>query len=151
MRQAIGSIILAVGALSLIGAVLFYMNTTAFVDRSRQAPGTIVRLVEESDSDGGRLFRPLVRFAPGVGEEIEFQSGVRSNPSPYTAGDAVTVLYDPADPKKAEIQGFFSLWFLPVLFAGVGSLFLAVGVAVLARRPRALFGQPAGALQPSEA
>jgi len=68
----------------------------------------------------------VVRFTTAGGETIEFQSR-SSNPPAYARGEQVTVLYLPEAPHDARIQGFFSLWGLPLVFGSVGSVFLLMG------------------------
>lgn len=49
------------------------------------------------------------------------------------------MLYRADDPEDAQINGFLSLWLLPLIFGGIGLIAAAVatGIAVFGRRRRA--------------
>jgi hypothetical protein len=81
--------------------------------------------------DGGYMFAPLVRFQTGDGRSIEFQSSLRSNPPGYRTGQTVTVLYDPDAPESAAIRGLFSLWLVTMVLGFMGSIFTAIGTAMV--------------------
>jgi hypothetical protein len=46
-------------------------------------------------------------------------------------GQSVQVLYEPGHPEGAVIQSFLSLWFLPLLFFGIGIIPLLFGLCCL--------------------
>ena len=86
------------------------------------ATGTVHRLDEETGRKGERRFRAAVGFTARDGREISFCSEVATSHRDYRAGDSVRVMYDPRDPKRAEIASFVRLWLLPIAM----SLFAAV-------------------------
>ena len=63
---------------------------------------------------------PMVDFTSADGKRREFQDSTGSNPPSYDVGDRVEVLYRADDPGNARINGFLSLWLLPLIFSGVG-------------------------------
>ena len=46
------------------------------------------------------------------------------------------MLYDPARPNQASVDGFFSLWGVALILGGIGAVFTAVGGLVLALHVR---------------
>jgi hypothetical protein len=69
---------------------------------------------------------------------VTFVSNVGSNPPSRRVGEAIEVLYDPADPMRAHTAGFFSLYIgsfvtgiLALVFGGIG-----FGWLYLSRRAR---------------
>ena len=95
-------------------------------------------MVRVRDSDNtGYLFAPLVRFQTAERRTIEFQSSLRTNPPAYRAGQVVPVLYDPDEPQSAAIRGVLSLWLLPIILCFIGSIFLCLGIAMVALSGRA--------------
>ncbi len=68
----------------------------------------------------------------------------RSSPSRPSRGNSIVgerveILYKPDDPQSARLNGFFSLWFGPAVFGGIGALFTSIGGAftfVVVRRRR---------------
>jgi hypothetical protein len=138
MRRTLGGWFLAIGVVIAIAGVFSYVSTRRFIDRAARAAGTVVRVLEEADSgDGGTLFRPVVQFRTLAGAMVEFRSNFRSKPAGYRLGDAVTVLYEPDAPDRAEIESFMTLWFLTLICGLLGTIFLGAGVGVLLVRPTA--------------
>ncbi len=136
MRRTLGGSLVAIGVVIVAGGLFGYVSTRRFVDRAARGEGTVARVEIEDDSgDGGTSFRPVVQFRTASGARVEFKSRQASNPAAYGEGDAVTVLYEPGAPDRAEIEGFWSLWF-PTLLCGLigavfGAVFVAVGAVVL--------------------
>ena len=125
-------------ALALGGLLFVFLgmrrlaSARAFAARAAQAPGTVIgfntRMVGRYYSHQG-LSRPLdfpvVRYTPLGGPEIEAESSVGSRPRVHREGQPVTVLYDPAEPRRAQIQSGCLQYALPLGFIGIGvGLFL---------------------------
>ncbi|MFE0100699.1 DUF3592 domain-containing protein [Streptomyces sp. NPDC059009] len=83
----------------------------------------------------GPLRQRPPRFGPARGTRT-FRSPTGSNPPSYERGDRVEVLYRADSPEDARINGFASLWLLPLIFGGIGLVIagIATGVAVAMRR-----------------
>ncbi len=97
---------------------------------SQRAVAQVVRQV----SDGDDLYSPELRFPTPDGGAVSFVAGTAANPPAYALGEKVTVLYDPAKPEQAVIDSFMARWFMPLLFAGFGLIWLVIGVAPLILR-----------------
>ena len=54
-----------------------------------------------------------------------------SNPPMFQEGQVIDVLYDPANPQKARIKRWMSLYFVSVLLGGMGLIFGGIGVVML--------------------
>lgn len=139
-------VMLVIGVAMLAGAVYMYNNTRSFLAGAAQVQGTVVDL-ERSESvtrDGNNShvsvsYFPVVQFTDRSGHRLEFTSDAGSNPSAYSRGDKVEVLYHADAPQKARIKDFMSLWFGPLLVGGLGVVFTALGagmIVVSARRRR---------------
>jgi hypothetical protein len=78
-------------------------------------PGTVVRLLEQSDSDGGCCtYVPVVDFE--VNDQVyTFEGDNASYPPAYRVGEQVNVRYDPANPSTAQIDSFFERWIFPIV------------------------------------
>lgn len=119
------------GAAMLAGTVYLSYRVHSFVGASQHAAGEVVALDENEDGA-----KPIVRFTDRAGRMVEFQSSVRSKPPSNAVGDRVEVLYDPAKPEGAEINGFFSLWLGPLILGGLGAIFFAIGAGWLLFKAR---------------
>jgi Protein of unknown function (DUF3592) len=135
--SAAKSLFTAIGLIMLVGSLVVYAHTALVPHQSTDystSNGSVSRVTTSYS------YQPVVQFQHG-GQRIQFADSVASNPPAYHVGDAVNVLYLESDPYKAGIDSFTSLWFLPLLFGGLGAIFLAVGVRMIrGSRPDAVPG-----------
>jgi hypothetical protein len=120
-----------IGALVLAGVLLFSSRDVARRKALVPAAGTVV--AQQSQNSGTRSRVLLtVRFTSAAGRTVDFPVVYDSKTTTRPAsGDAVTVLYDPADPTKAELQESNLLGY--ALAGAVGLGFLLMGLTILAR------------------
>ena len=122
-----------IGLLLLFAAAWSVWSTKAWLARAVEVQGSVIEMVRVRDSeDKGYLFSPVVRFQTADGATHEFQSGLRTNPPAYHAGQSVAVVYDPLVPQSAAIRGVLSLWLTPIILSFIGTIFLAIGIAIIA-------------------
>jgi hypothetical protein len=133
--------------LFLFGAMFLYGGSYCLFDVSSRLVrnlhlvhnGTagIGRVVDYKESPGGRDRRiwPVVSFTGPNGEAVIFESRYHPNYSGYSVGQPVSILFDPKDPRIAEINEPERLWgrmaglyILGILFVtlGGGGMFLSV-------------------------
>jgi hypothetical protein len=161
--KGIADIFLGIGLLTLTIGVFFGLHTRRLLKQGVRAPGVVVENVVEERADYdrddhshtiSRTYRPKVRFRSQNGEEVVFVSHAGFGQAAYRQGEAVEVLYDPADPHSAEINGFWSLWLGPTLIGLIGLVPLLVGVGIWVwlsrlRAPASGGGSPADAFKRS--
>ena len=89
-------------------------------------PGTVVRLNEQSDGEGGCCtYVPVIDFK--VNDQIyTFEGDNASDPPAYDVGEQVNVRYDPTNPNKAQIDSFFERWIFPIII--IPAMILAAAV-----------------------
>ena len=127
----------AIGTVLLILAFYFYQNTQEFIQGALTADGLVTELTRSSSRSSSNpthkniSYRPVVEFRTSDGTLIEFTSTSGSNPPSYRVGEAVKIFYHLDRPHHAKINGFFSLWGMPLIFAGVGALFSLFGFAMI--------------------
>ncbi|HUB08214.1 MAG TPA: DUF3592 domain-containing protein [Myxococcales bacterium] len=113
--RAIAPWLVAVGC-GLV-ALVTGLSQAAFVSRAATAHGVVTRL----DAGGSH---PEIAFEVG-GRRFEYpQGGLIFG---YRPGDAVAVLYDPANPAHACLESAGALWFVPGLMTAIG-LFWATAI-----------------------
>lgn len=79
------------------------------------ATGTVVKLIEQSDGEGGCCtYVPVVEFEAG-GQVYSFEGGIASDPPAFEIGERVPVLYDPSNPQAAKIDRWSERWLFPIL------------------------------------
>ncbi len=114
----------------LAGAFYLYQDKQAFLKRAETVQGTVVELISKR-SDKSTTYAPVVAFATKAGNKIEFTSSVSSNPPSYNEGESVEVLYDPANPNDADINGFASLWLGTLILGILGTVFFLIGFGII--------------------
>lgn len=111
----------------------------SFVTSAERAKGTVVYLEwqggqvsssSKSRQSSGPTAHPVVEFTPAGGSPTTFRSSMGSNPPAYDEGERVDVLYRTDDPGDAKIDGFVSLWLIPLIFCGIGLLIAGIGTAI---------------------
>jgi hypothetical protein len=119
------------GGAALAGSVWMDSSTRKFVAGAVTATGEVTALVRR-ESREGVTYAPTVRFRTARGQVVEFTATTSSRPPEYAVGDRVGVLYDPARPAGATINGFFALWGAAVILGLLGLPFAAAGGILLA-------------------
>jgi hypothetical protein len=112
-----------------VSGFLFYQETHFLAD-AQVGQGTVIDLQRSESSKGGATYYPVVSYTTRDGKVVTFSSGVSTNPPSYEVGESVEVYYDPQNPNGAEIKGFFSQWFVVLIFGGLGLIFTSIGAGV---------------------
>ena len=100
------------------------MRQRTLEKQSVEAPGVVISLQENYDSDGS-TYAPVVQFRTNSGQSIEFVSSYFSSPPAYDIGESVTVAYPPDNPTDAIIKGDGQ--FLHIIFMLLGGIVAAIG------------------------
>jgi hypothetical protein len=111
----------AVAGAGMLGAAVYFgFSTYSFVSSSAQTTGVIVAL------EGSRSKRSVAEFMVN-GRTFRITSEVASSPPAHRIGDSVGILYPADNPDKARLNSLLDMWFLPLFFCLMGSVFFAVG------------------------
>lgn len=99
---------------------------------AQRAPGVVTDLRFQSvDGSADGAWYPVLRFATADGRHVDTTAMYGRIPAPARRGDAVTVLYDPADPTRATLEGSAGTGtFLGALFTGLGLTFALLGLTI---------------------
>lgn len=144
-RRWIAFGMIAFGTVFLVVGLILAGMSVSFLADAERARGTVVELEWRSDDNGASrkarennrpVAYPVVEFTSADGTSRTFRSSTGSNPPSYEEGEQVEVLYRADSPEDARINGFASLWLLPLIFGGIGLVIAGIGtaVAVLGRR-----------------
>lgn len=123
---AVGSIFVVVGLRSAAGLRRF-RRTAA------RASGVVLDLVLDLAGPRGRggwLYFPVVRYWLPDGRVVDVRSPQGSSPPAVRRGQQVTVLYDPADPTNARLEGILSGGCLNSFLVVFGAAFVVLAVAI---------------------
>ncbi|MEV6591197.1 DUF3592 domain-containing protein [Streptomyces acidicola] len=138
---------IAFGALFFVIGLILAGVSVSFLTDAERARGSVVALEWRNDDHSGASRKtrgndkpsayPVVEFTSADGTPREFRDSTGSNPPSYEVGEQVEVLYRADSPEDARINGFASLWLLPLIFGGLGLLIAGIGTGVaLAMRGR---------------
>ena len=127
----IGIVFSLVGLLLAAIGVFIWIWTRVFLNTAQEVKGTVVRMVYSHSSEGGGGYSPVYQFRTIDGQTIEVADGLSSNPPMFHEGQIIDVLYDPANPQKARIKKWMSLYFVSALLGGMGLVFGGIGVILL--------------------
>ncbi|WP_407970971.1 DUF3592 domain-containing protein [Burkholderia pyrrocinia] len=122
---------LALGVVLLVLAAVLAATSGRATAHLVRAPGTVVRIVQ--DSDAMRAYRPIVAYLANDGQRREIAGNTASTVPAYDIGENVDVLLDPVHPDRpALIDDFAQRWFpvaVPALLAiasfAIGGLLIA--------------------------
>jgi hypothetical protein len=120
-------ILLAFGLLFFLIGIVLLAREIAFQHDAVIGRGSVVELRVTESADGPNT-SPVVEFMTLEGAPIRFE-GVSTCPA-ATLGDAVPIIYRPADPQHARINTFVQRWLFPCIFILLGSLLILAGVYV---------------------
>ncbi|WSQ14575.1 DUF3592 domain-containing protein [Streptomyces sp. NBC_01231] len=138
-RQWIAFGTIGFGSLFLVIGLILAGVSVSFLSDAERAKGTVVALDWRNDSSSASRKQrgnnephayPVVEFTSSDGTQKTFRNSTGSNPPSYEEGDRVEVLYHADSPEDARINGFVSLWLLPLIFGGLGLLAAGIGTAV---------------------
>ncbi|WP_237217028.1 DUF3592 domain-containing protein [Falsiroseomonas oryziterrae] len=127
--RLVGWIQLGGGALFLVLAAVFFLDTRGFLARAVETEAQVARLVEHR-GDNGLLYTPVFVFSTPQGTAVEVLHTASANPPAWRPGQRLQLLYDPLDPKRASPASAMSVWLLVIVFGGVGFVMLVVGAVL---------------------
>jgi hypothetical protein len=87
----------------------------ALLRNGQTVPGRVVELRHVPGNPSVRMGKgsaasPVFTFRPGAGGERTVVGSVNRYPAPWKVGETVDVVYDPADPARAELRTELTGW-----------------------------------------
>ncbi len=119
-------IVLGIGGLILAGGLALGLGSLRQVLHGERADGEVVEILREGD-----MYAPVVRFRLPGGEMQEVKHLASGAPD-FAAGDKVTILYMPQDPRDFRIDTFDRLWFSAIFVTVFGAFWLLFGAVAWA-------------------
>lgn len=121
----------AIGSLFLLLAAASAAPDIGFVLRAARTEGRFVGAVtRQGGNHGGTFYRPMFHYRTADGSIRTFTARGGSTSQPYADGDKAVILYDPANPSDARLNGFFALWIGPVVLGGCGLFLILLGLGL---------------------
>jgi hypothetical protein len=110
------------------GGLYFYNNIKSVRENGIKTEGVILMYElrgTKTQNKKDMFFVPIVRFQTATGRVFEVEGRIDNKSALQKlckSGAKVEIIYDPQNPKRAVINTFAELWFVPLLawFIGVG-------------------------------
>lgn len=127
-----GRLFIVLGSIAALVGIGLGLWSASFWFGTVSTYGTITRLEMQRSASSGKYNRASVSYVPVVNYQVQgkpytHKGAIALQPSPYRVGQQVRVLYRAARPSVAYIDSFADRWLLPLVFTGMGSLFVLVG------------------------
>ena len=130
-----GSLIFMVsGVLMFLGGLYLAYDAVTFTQRAEEAVGEVIHVERhtsrDSDGDISITYMPTFRYRDEAGATHEGQTSMSSSEWDFGIGEQVDILYDPNDPSSVRIDGFWSLYLVPIILVIFGLVFGGAGYLV---------------------
>lgn len=122
---------IGIGGAALVIALATALHTWNFTRVALRTSGTVIELTPLSGKDSDITYAPTFRFMDASGTEHTVTSHMSSSPPDFHAGESVTVLYRPDDPKAARIDSLGQVWGLSISVGVCGAMALVFGFGFL--------------------
>lgn len=110
MEKLLFWLFLSIALLMLIVAIVTGIQAQRTLNRAIRVNGYVTELVTRTDAEGNTFYYPIVAFTLPDGSRKRLPTTMGSWPAAYTVDEAVTVLYDPAQPTYARIDSAAGVW-----------------------------------------
>ena len=129
-RAAIALLSLCILPLTaVVGSSVWMQRHSQWINRMSPGSGTVTEILEETDSDGAPMYKPVVSFKDDSGETYRISPFWNSNPPAYAEGETVNVLYPVEEPQRALVNVWSEKWLFPtvaLILSGVFLVFSAI-------------------------
>ena len=130
----------AIGIILATAAVWIWLDVREFNSTANRTEGVVTKLEwtpgNVGSSRDSRVAYSIIRF-DAEGKSVEFKSRTGSNPPEHAIGDKVAVAFQSGNPEGARLDTFWSNYLLPLIFGGLGIVFLGVSIGMFAAARRA--------------
>jgi hypothetical protein len=101
------------------------------IENGIQVEGKVIGLSQNNNSDGARMYYPVVQFILENGSPHTKQVAFGSNPAAYDVGANLSILYYKEDPDSAVINSSFWMYGFPGIFIGIGIILDLILIIIL--------------------
>jgi hypothetical protein len=126
----VGVIFAGIGSIFAVVGIAIGLHTRSFVNQAIPLQGTVRDFAYRSSKNGG-VYYPVVEFTVPNGERKVVKSTTGTNPPFVQKGQQIKILHNPQEPNSMMIDSWVDLWLLPIIFTGLGTIFLVIGGGVI--------------------
>jgi hypothetical protein len=109
-------------------AAIIYLVGVSFRSNAELTTGAVTGFSTVTDSDdNSQTYCPIVQFSTETGQQVTYYSSTCNSPPAHQVGDQVEIYYDPENPEKAQIKGFWSQYLVVTILSCIGLPFVLFG------------------------
>jgi hypothetical protein len=130
-----GILFLGVGVKGLVDSWRFTANASGANGVVVEVVGVVERVQRGSGDhtyyENVTFFHPVVQFVTAREQVVRFQASEgHEKRSTYQVGDTVRIVYDPANPRDARLDTWFSRWGDPLIPVALGLFMVVLGAVI---------------------
>jgi hypothetical protein len=125
------TILLTIGFAFCAGTLVAATHTLLFLHRATRTQARFNGAIAHSGYNGGTFLFPQFVFHTADNQEVTLNSKDGSTGQPYTDNQAVPILYDPSNPRNAQLDSFLHLWLATLILSPFALLFTAIPLSVM--------------------
>lgn len=116
----------------LIAASWLFLDHQQFMSRSKEAVGEITEIkLVEGKGDDGDYYVPVISYLTAEGKMVTAHLNTTQSPvvkkDHLHVGRKISIRYDPKNPQKIFLMGFFDNWGLIFILGGIGVILFISG------------------------
>ena len=123
-------IVFFISSIFIVLGVWLLSANTDLIENGIKTEGKITAMVRKTDSEGSKMWHPVVEFTTNNGIQFSKEMIFGTSPPAYETGDAVEVLYYVGNPDSAVINSYFQMYVFPWIFIAVGIFIECIMVIV---------------------
>jgi Protein of unknown function (DUF3592) len=127
---ALPGVFALLGLLLLGSGVRQWLQLRSFLKGATATGGRVAAVVQEKRKRTARYFTD-VEFQTASGQRVQFRPVLSTDQPAFEVGEAVPVLYNPANPTAARVNEYWHLRFWPIFLLVVGGVMAFIGVWVV--------------------
>lgn len=122
-------VMLLLSAILIYFAIKQYSKTQELLESGIKTKATVIDLIRVS-SDDGYTYKPVFEYTDRLQNVISFESEVSANPSPYSIGDKIDIIYS-RDNTEKKVVSFWGLYRWTVILLSLASPLLIISGSYL--------------------
>jgi len=130
MPEYVYQIMMIAAGVLIFFAIKQYNNTQNLLNNGEYAIATVVKFIENSNSDGDDTYKAVFEYHNKHSELISFKDEFSSSPKAYSLGEKIQVVYLEKE-KKHKVVSFWGLYRWTILLTCFASPLTIISVGHL--------------------
>jgi len=122
------NVLFFMGLLMLVISLFLVRDRIRFIRKGSVTTASVIKLVEDKDSDGDRNYKPVFKFTTHAKKEVIFKYKYSSGKTAWHVGEKVRIAYDNNFPEKAVVLTYVGAFGYIMILIAAGILLLTISV-----------------------